>query len=112
VFGIDSIIFAIIALHCLALGWLIKATVNFFMLYFSERRVIDLVIGLVFFGLVLDRVWSIWSSVATYGPVGAIRLIPDDVYHIFAWRVANLSLLNALFLLFDIVFYRHKSGGS
>jgi hypothetical protein len=110
VFGIESIIFAIIALHCLALGWLMKAMANFILLYFSERKRIDLVIALVFLGLVLDRAWSIWSSVATYPPVGTIRLVSDDVYFIFAWRVASLLLVNALFLLFDIVFFRHKPG--
>lgn len=87
----------------MTLGWLLKSTINFVWLYFREQQGIDLAIALVFFGLTLDRLWSIWATLIIR-PVQ----ISDPLYDSLLWRAIQLLVLNCLLLFFDWRFYRHK----
>lgn len=106
-FGINLTGLLIIVLHATAAIWLIKTTLNFAILYFSERNPIDLIITLTWGMLMLDRVWSVWASVDTFTPYGSTQLLIGQQVILWA-RIIELIMLNLVFLTFDIAFYRHR----
>ena len=107
-FDIDVIIQIRIALHLLVLGWLIKTTINFAILCFVERKLVDVAIALLFLGLAIDRVSILWVNTMTLSQVGRIHLNADEVYGPFLGQIVVLALTCLLFLVFDLVFFRHK----
>lgn len=107
-FDIDVIIQIRIALHLLVLGWLIKTTINFAVLCFIERKLVDVAIALLFFGLALDRVSTLWVNALTLSRVGRIHLNAGEVYGPFLFQIVILAMACLFFLIFDLIFFRQK----
>lgn len=104
----NRVIFWIIILNGMVGLWLLKAFVNFAVLYFTERKWIDAAIGLLFLAFTIDRAWSVLTSVQIWGPVGVIRLAPGEACETFEWRIVELVFLCLMCFLFDLAFYKYK----